>query len=122
MTEVDDGQATSNLFIIAKRHMKADLPITPEIMNQVLNFEVINQGHLDLFASLVPKTFSYPATSEDLVKIRDLYGSKRVKGDDRSPGSYIIRREGSLYVGGALHVNARPFEHLKPSSSGKCAK
>lgn len=126
LTEIDTGAPTENRDLLARRHLARRLPPTVEIINQVLDVPKqlqLDSQLLDQLAAIKPYTFSYPPSQQDRIKIRKLFGTQKVKeGFTQSPGAYIIRREGSAYVGGSIHLSLRPFNHAKPSVKGRCGK
>lgn len=78
---MERGQATSNHFILLDRHMKAGLPISPAIINSILDYHgdtLVTQEILDWFATIQPSTFQYPIPKghADPKTISELVGPK----------------------------------------------
>lgn len=139
--EADEGQDTDNKFILVKRHIKAGLPTTPAIMNIALEpvtGQEATQELLDWFSTIKPLEYTYPINSaSDKAFMNALLGvrppsrkavnprkPRNIILDERVSGAYHIQQRNSIdsYVGGCIHLNERPFKHLKPSAKGSAPK
>lgn len=109
MNQPDDGQVTTNPYILVKRHMKGDGPVDLALLNGVLAFHgiTVTQEELDLIKGIQPVLLPYPLPAGD-DKVITIVG-KADKVSSKVPGSYLLTllSDGRQYVGGTKQMAKR---------------
>lgn len=109
MKEPDNGQVTTNPYILAKRHMNSDAPVDLALLNGILAFHgiTITQEELDLIKGIQPVLLPYPLPPAD-DEVITIVG-KAGKLSPKVPGSYLLTllSDGRQYVGGTKQMAKR---------------
>jgi hypothetical protein len=109
VNEQDNGQITTNPYILAKRHMVSNHTVELGLLNGILAFHgiTITQEELDLIMAIKPVLIPYPLPSLDDEVIAIV--GKANKASPKVPGAYLLtlQSDGRQYVGGTKQMAKR---------------
>jgi hypothetical protein len=109
VNELDNGQITTNPYILAKRHMASSNTVDLALLNGILAFHgiTITQEELDLIKAIQPVEMPYPLPSADDEVIAIV--GKADKVSPKVPGAYLLTllSDGRQYVGGTKQMAKR---------------
>lgn len=110
LNEIDNGQVTTNPYILVKRALKGDGPITLDILNGVLAHQgfSLSEDDFNMIQAIEPVELEHPLPKGDR-KVMALIGSSKKKGPG-VPGAYVFTQTdtGKQYAGGTSNLAVRP--------------
>lgn len=109
LNEADNGQTTSNPYILAKRAFNGIDPISLDTLNGILSFHdiALSEEDFNVIRTLAPARLPYPLPSGN-PNIIAMIGSSKKSGTG-VPGAYVLTHlnTGDQYVGGSLNLAKR---------------
>lgn len=110
--EKDNGQHTTNVHVLARRHILSGLPTNVKIINAVLGL-ILTQPELDALTAIKPTELFFTNNIKDVRRgIRNLLNNKR------SAGVYIFTnlRTGAQLVGSSTNLGDRLSTYFTPKN------
>lgn len=119
--EVDKGQPTNNVYLLAKRHIASGAPTDAKDINQCLSkFGLsITPEELEILVSIEKVELQLPLEPNELLLSsigRDLSLNHKDSANNRFPGVYVFTHKttGEQYVGSSINLGSRVRTYFQP--------